>query len=58
MYILDEGKCSLGDIEYDFAMEIIKLKGYDCKINPCTTKEFPRIAKRLSCSALKINSLE
>lgn len=43
---------------YDFAVEIIKLKGCDCKVNPCTTEEFPRVAKRPSYSALSNLMLE
>lgn len=43
---------------YDFAVEIINLKGCDCKVNPCTTEEFPRIAKRPSNSALNNLMLE
>ncbi len=43
-----EGICSW----YDFAVEIIKLKGCNCKVEPCTTEEYPRPAKRPSYSAL------
>lgn len=31
---------------YDFAVEIIRLAGVECKVTPCSTEEFQRIAKR------------
>lgn len=43
-----EGICSW----YDFAVEIIKLKGCNCRVEPCTTEEYPRPAKRPTYSAL------
>ncbi len=49
-----EGICSW----YDFAVEIIKLKGCHCKVEPCTTEEYPRPAKRPSYSALDNLMLE
>ena len=45
----NEGTCSW----YDFAVEIARLSGYnECKINPCTTGEYPTKAKRPRYSVL------
>ena len=38
----NEGVCSW----YDFAVEILKLAGSDCKVIPCRTEEFPTPASR------------
>lgn len=43
-----KGECSW----FDFASEIMKLSGKDCKVNACTTAEFPRPAKRPEYSSL------
>jgi len=43
-----KGECSW----YDFACEIIRLAGINCEVNPCTTEEFPRPAKRPAYSSL------
>lgn len=43
-----EGTCSW----YDFACEIVKLSGINCNVEPCTTEEFPRPAKRPAFSSL------
>lgn len=43
-----EGECSW----YDFACKIVEYAGIECKVNPCTTEEFPRPAKRPSYSSL------
>jgi len=43
-----EGECSW----YEFAKEIMNLASLDCKVEPCTTEEFPRPAKRPSYSSL------
>ncbi|OGY47687.1 MAG: dTDP-4-dehydrorhamnose reductase [Candidatus Buchananbacteria bacterium RIFCSPHIGHO2_01_FULL_47_11b] len=36
---------------YEFAKKIVELKGLECEVVPCTTKEFPRPAKRPQYSA-------
>ena len=47
-----KGECSW----YDFASEIMKLAGRDCKVNPCTSAEYkamyPNSAKRPEYSSL------
>jgi dTDP-4-dehydrorhamnose reductase len=44
----NKGECS----RYEFACEFLKLSGLDYKIIPCTTREYPRPAKRPACSSL------
>ncbi len=44
----NEGVCSW----YDFAKEIADIKGYDCRINPIHTSEYPTPAKRPHFSIL------
>lgn len=48
-----KGECSW----FDFASEIMKLAKRDCKVNPCTTEEFPRLAKRPEYSSLDNKAL-
>ena len=43
-----EGECSW----CEFAREIMNLASLNCKVEPCTTEEFPRPAKRPSYSSL------
>lgn len=43
-----QGECSW----YDFAKEIVKLAEIDCVVNPCTSEEFVRPAKRPEYSSL------
>lgn len=52
----NSGECSW----YEFAQEIFKQSGVDIKLNPLTTEQFPRLAKRpkysvLDKSAIKVN---
>lgn len=42
------GECSW----FDFSKKIMELAGFNCKVIPCTTDEFPRPAKRPSFSSL------
>lgn len=43
---------------YDFAVEIFRLTGISVKVNPCTTEEFPRPARRPKYSVLRNYMLE
>ncbi len=42
---------------YGFAKEIFKLSGLDVNLNPCTTDEYPRAAKRPKYSVLDNNGM-
>ena len=44
----NNGECSW----YEFAREIIRLAGFDCIVNPCTSAEFPRPAMRPAYSGM------
>ena len=50
----NEGVCSW----YDFAVEIRKLAGSDCKVIPCRTEDFPTPAARPAYSVLDKNKLK
>ncbi|MDQ5983654.1 MAG: dTDP-4-dehydrorhamnose reductase [Eubacteriales bacterium SKADARSKE-1] len=43
-----QGECTW----FDFAKKIMSLEGLSCKVLPCTTDEFPRLAKRPGFSSL------
>ncbi len=43
---------------YDFAQEIARVEGSHCKINPVSTSEFPRPAKRPNYSVFNLNKIE
>lgn len=47
-HLTNAGKCSW----YDFAKKIFALKNMDLKVNPVSTGEFPRLAKRPANSVL------
>jgi len=49
-----KGECSW----YDFTKKIIEYSNIPCKVNPCTTDEFPSPAKRPAYSSLRNLSLE
>lgn len=49
-----KGECSW----FDFVVEIFKIAKVDIKVNPCTTDEFPRPAKRPKYSVLRNYMLE
>ncbi len=53
-HITDSGDCTW----FDFATEIVRLTGANCKILPCTTADFPRPAKRPAYSVLDIAKTE
>ena len=50
-HLTNDGKCSW----FEFAKEIAGLLRLDCKIKQCSTKEFPRDAKRPKYSVLNDN---
>lgn len=47
-HLTNNGKCSW----HAFAKKIFQLKNMDVKVNPVSTGEFPRLAKRPACSIL------
>ena len=47
-HVTNSGECSW----YEFAKEIFRLKNIDIKLEPCTSAEFPRPAKRPAYSVL------
>lgn len=49
-----EGECSW----YDFAKKIIELSGEDCKVNPCTSEEFEKAAKKQVAKRPEYSSLD
>lgn len=50
----NEGVCSW----YDFAWEIMNESGYDCRVHPLTSNEYPTRAKRPSYSVLSKSSVK
>lgn len=57
-YGLFHGTCKGRCTWYDFAKEIFRLSGIDVNVNPCTTEEFPRPAKRPKYSVLRNYMME
>ena len=53
-HVTDGGQCTW----YDFACEIGKLTGAAGKVEPCTSAEFPRPAKRPAYSVLDLTDTE
>jgi dTDP-4-dehydrorhamnose reductase len=50
----DGGECTW----FEFAREIARLVGSSCRVEPCTTAEFPRPAKRPGYSVLDLSKTE
>lgn len=50
----DAGECTW----YDFASEIVSVLGLPARVEPCTTAEFPRPAKRPAYSVLDLSATE
>ena len=48
VHVTNSGDCTW----YEFAKEIVKVSGFDAKINPVSTAEFPRPARRPEYSVL------
>ncbi|TET53242.1 MAG: dTDP-4-dehydrorhamnose reductase [Actinobacteria bacterium] len=53
-HVTNSGECSW----FDFAKKIVELGGINAQITPCSTKEYPRPAKRPAFSVLRNYNLE
>jgi dTDP-4-dehydrorhamnose reductase len=53
-HVTDGGECTW----YEFAKEILRLDGSSCVVEPCTTDEFPRPARRPAYSVLDLSLTE
>jgi len=53
-HFTNEGQCSW----YEFAKEIVKESGYECKVKPISSQEYPTKATRPKWSVLKCNKLK
>jgi len=53
-HVTDGGECTW----YEFAKEILRLDGSSCAVEPCTTDEFPRPARRPAYSVLDLSLTE
>ena len=54
LHVTDGGECTW----FDFASEIVRLGGRSCRVEPCSTAEFPRPAKRPAYSVLDLEPTE
>ena len=54
LHATDGGECSW----FEFAQEIVRLTGATCRVEPCTTAEFPRPAPRPAYSVLDLSETE
>lgn len=52
-HLTNDGVCSW----FEFATEIVRLTGYECTVTPCTSAEYPQVAKRPACSVLRNNKV-
>src|SRR5262245_39297033 len=50
-HVSNEGECTW----FEFASEIVRLTGAACRVEPCTTAEFPRPARRPAYSILDLS---
>lgn len=50
----DGGACTW----YELACEVVRLRGAKCRVDPCTSEEFPRAARRPASSVLDITGTE
>jgi dTDP-4-dehydrorhamnose reductase len=53
-HVTDGGECTW----YEFAKEIVRLSGHACDVQPCTSEEFARPAKRPPYSVLDLGPTE
>lgn len=54
LHVTDGGTCTW----FDLACEVVRLSGHPCRIEPCTTADFPRPAKRPAFSVLDLARTE
>ena len=54
VHVVNDEECTW----FEFAAEILRLADIDCAIQPCTTDEFPRPAKRPAYSVLDLSRYE
>ncbi len=54
LHVTDGGECTW----FEFASEIVRQAGHPCKVEPCTSAEFPRPAKRPAYSVLDLAPTE
>jgi dTDP-4-dehydrorhamnose reductase len=54
LHVTDGGECTW----FEFAREIVRLGGRSARVEPCTTAEFPRPAKRPAYSVLDLEPTE
>jgi len=54
LHVCDAGECTW----FDFAREIVHQLHLDCRVEPCTTAEFPRPAPRPASSVLDLSRTE
>lgn len=54
LHVTDGGECTW----HEFASEIVRLSGHTCRVDPCTSAEFARPAKRPAYSVLDLGPTE
>lgn len=54
LHVTDGGECTW----FELACEIVRQSGHECRVEPCTTAEFPRPAKRPAFSVLDLARTE
>ena len=54
LHLCDGGQCSW----FDFAAEIVRISGHACRVEPCSSSEFPRPARRPMNSVLDLSDTE
>ena len=54
LHVTDGGECAW----HEFASEIVRLSGRTCRVDPCTSAEFARPAKRPAYSVLDLGPTE
>ena len=54
LHLTDGGECTW----FEFAREIVRLSGHACQVDPCTSEEYRRPAKRPAYSVLDLSPAE